>query len=853
MTGATTDTLYIADSANNRVRRVINEQAPPLVSPTERTAYDALGNIASSTDANGNASTNSYDPLGRVVSQINPVSGTSLMTYTAGELTAQQDPQGNVGTYGYDAAGRQVQASNPVTGVVQTAYDAAGNTVAVTTTDRTAGNAAVAIARMGYDALDRAITSTVVTDTANVAGSALTTLTRYDGDGNVAQTVQPQGDTVYNTYDAADRLTNVETDPAPVTKGATNPAKYETYSYDNADNPTTSTDADGRATSSTYDGDGRLAQAVATSSDASGTTTITTTARYDPDGNTLGTTTTTRKPDGSTETHTSAGAYDAGDTPTGATDDGTTTSYGYDAAGQQRSEQSADGTTAATLGYDAEGRVTSVAEGAGGAGPYTTAYTYNPNDQPLTVAQPNGAGAALAYDPNGALTRLALSGPNTGAVTTTLATAYAYSYDAAGRTAGATTISGTDTLAHDGAGHLTSDCGQQPIVRNTGDHCDRWTYDANDNVTSQVNDNGSTQVYTYSQTQPNAVVHATALQATVPVTDRYKNPDTYYGYDGHGDTTAITSPVNGAYTDTAAINTRIQYDALARPVQVTKLAVVNDNAVVPMTVTMGYGADGLRARYTVRMSGTVTLDEQFRYRAAGELAQVSGVTATLTANGAVKVQGAPYIDTYLYGGSGEPLELIRAQSGATARYWDALDGEGSVVAVTGQGGAVADRYTYDSWGEQEGRYAEGVQQQLRYRGYWYDSELGWYWLGMRHYDPEELRYLQPDPSDLDGVHTYAYGNGDPVDELDLAGLFTCPSGRIAHDWGWIRVSLPGSGKALHAACEELDHLLRTHGVAGAWTPSRGPSTSWSATTSTPRSPARTPRRGRWRSPCSCST
>jgi len=462
-----------------------------------------------------------------------------------------------------------------------------------------------------------------------------------------------------------------------------------------------------------------------------------------------------------------------------------------------------------------------VAENAGGAGPYTARYTYNPNDQPLTASYPNGAGTTMAYDPNGALTGLTLAGPSTGIAATTLNTAYAYGYNAAGWTTGTTTISGTDTLAHDGAGRLTSDCGQQPVVRNTADGCYRWTYDGNDNVASQVEDNGATEVYTYSQNQPNALLQTTALQANVPAQDRYKNPDTYYGYDGHGDTTAITSPVNGAYTDTAALNTHLQYDALARPVQVTKLAVVNDNAVVPMTVTTAYGADGLRDRYTVRMSGTVTLDERFQYRAAGELAAVSAVTATLNADGSVKSQGAPSTDTYLYGASGEPLELIRQQGGATNRYWYALDGEGSIVAVTDSAGKVVDRYTYDSWGEQVGRYAEGVQQQLRYRGYWYDSELGWYWLGQRHYDPEELRYLQPDPTDLDGVRTYAYANGDPVDEVDLAGLFTCPSGRIAHDWGWVRVSLPGSGKALHAACEELDHLLRTHGVAGGLDPIAG--------------------------------
>lgn len=113
--------------------------------------------------------------MGCLVAQTDPANSTTLTSYNATGWAATQAPLGNTTGYGCDAAGWQVQTSNPATGTVQITYDAADNTIAVTT-DRTAGNAPVIVDQMGYDALDRAITSTVVTDTANVAGSALTTL-----------------------------------------------------------------------------------------------------------------------------------------------------------------------------------------------------------------------------------------------------------------------------------------------------------------------------------------------------------------------------------------------------------------------------------------------------------------------------------------------------------------------------------------------------------------------------------------------------------------------------------------------------------------------------------------------------
>ena len=159
--------------------------------------------------------------------------------------------------------------------------------------------------------------------------------------------------------------------------------------------------------------------------------------------------------------------------------------------------------------------------------------------------------------------------------------------------------------------------------------------------------------------------------------------------------------------------------------------------------------------------GQPTLDQQFTYRNGmlGQVRLTSGATA--------------YTDTYLYTDAGAPYELLRTNgSGATSRYWYEVDGRGNVVALTDITGKVVDRYAYDSWGELTSNDAtdEMVPQQLRYAGYWYDEKLSWYWLNVRYYDPEIERFLQPDPSEQDGVRTYAYVGDDPIDWSDPSGL-----------------------------------------------------------------------------------
>jgi len=51
-----------------------------------------------------------------------------------------------------------------------------------------------------------------------------------------------------------------------------------------------------------------------------------------------------------------------------------------------------------------------------------------------------------------------------------------------------------------------------------------------------------------------------------------------------------------------------------------------------------------------------------------------------------------------------------------------------------------DAYAYDAWGQPAGAY-ESVAQPFRYAGYWWDNNLGWYWVSVRSYDPSLKRWL----------------------------------------------------------------------------------------------------------------
>ena len=69
----------------------------------------------------------------------------------------------------------------------------------------------------------------------------------------------------------------------------------------------------------------------------------------------------------------------------------------------------------------------------------------------------------------------------------------------------------------------------------------------------------------------------------------------------------------------------------------------------------------------------------------------------------------------------------------------------------------------------------GYLNPIRYRSYYYDSELGFYYLKTRYYDPSVGRFITPDYVDyvdldvVNGLNLYAYCNNNPVMHSDPSG------------------------------------------------------------------------------------
>ena len=75
--------------------------------------------------------------------------------------------------------------------------------------------------------------------------------------------------------------------------------------------------------------------------------------------------------------------------------------------------------------------------------------------------------------------------------------------------------------------------------------------------------------------------------------------------------------------------------------------------------------------------------------------------------------------------------------------WYLYDATGKAAGYEWQGNS----YYYDAWGnvtEVTGDKELAEKNRIRYRGYYYDEESGFYYLKTRYYDPEAKRFLNRD-------------------------------------------------------------------------------------------------------------
>ena len=108
--------------------------------------------------------------------------------------------------------------------------------------------------------------------------------------------------------------------------------------------------------------------------------------------------------------------------------------------------------------------------------------------------------------------------------------------------------------------------------------------------------------------------------------------------------------------------------------------------------------------------------------------------------------------------------------------------QGDVVTIYNESGAKVASYVYDAWGNFTTTYHNGgasltpvIKNPLLYRGYYYDRDLGMYYLQTRYYDSNIGRFLNADSvisgvnGSLKGYNLYAYCFNNPVSLTDGTG------------------------------------------------------------------------------------
>lgn len=433
-------------------------------------SYDTYGQLASTTDPDGNETTDSYtctpagvgcrSNIGWVYASVTPrgnVSGATPANFTTtytyddddeqlsatdpyghathtsyngdGAAHTVQDRDGNVTTYDHNADGELVKVINPDATVTRTGYDDDGNV-----TSQTDGNTHAT--HYTYDPLNRVETATTPATSAEPSG--IETDDTYDPAGNLLTVTQPAtgGDlvTTYG-YDHDNRMTSIS-----YSDGTTPDVSID---YDNAGRRTSMTDGTG-STSYTYNTIGWLTDVT------------------DGAGDHVG--------------------------------------YTYSRDGQAKTIEYPNNETV-TRSYDDADQLASVTDW----NSHETHFTYSPDGQLSTIGYPNGVTETASHSRTDALSEIA----DTTATTTLADDTYGrddndqlnavsgsgsdpeptqgYDYDALNRVDSLTSGGTTGALSYDAADNLTGFSDGTTLG-----------YDAADEATTSTSPSSDVTSYTYS-------------------------------------------------------------------------------------------------------------------------------------------------------------------------------------------------------------------------------------------------------------------------------------------------------------------------------------------------------------------
>ena len=334
-------------------------------------------------------------------------------------------------------------------------------------------------------------------------------------------------------------------------------------------------------------------------------------------------------------------------------------------------------------------------------------------------------------------------------------------------------------------------------------------------MVGSVNNNGNSLIYTYDnlgniatiseKTSTGSVTQKAKytydeLSQLVREDNKYINKTITYQYDVGGN---LLSKKEYAYTTgtLGTVKKTISY-AYGDTNWKDKLTSYNGQAITydeignPLTYRDGMSFTWQNGRQMATLTNGST-SMSFKYDDSGIRTQktVNGTTTQFYLNGSdilTQITGNERFD-FFYDDAGD---LLGFKYGGN-NYYYIRNLQNDIIGILDSAGTQVVSYVYDSWGKLtsisgSAKDTIGVKNPFRYRGYYYDTESGLYYLNSRYYDAEIGRFVNSDATTgIVGEHqthnVYAYCFNNPVNFADSTGyialvddvLILCTLGLIA--------------------------------------------------------------------------
>jgi RHS repeat-associated protein len=179
------------------------------------------------------------------------------------------------------------------------------------------------------------------------------------------------------------------------------------------------------------------------------------------------------------------------------------------------------------------------------------------------------------------------------------------------------------------------------------------------------------------------------------------------------------------------------------------------------------------------------------YRTEKEITEIASnttqtITYTLSGDKVLDESDGTYQIVYAYDYDGTIIRFYYdANSGDSvsgADYFYLRNQQGDITTIIDNGGNIVVKYRYDAYGNILGLVDNSTgdiiskMNPYTYRGYRYDSEIGYYYLNSRYYNPEIGRFISSDKvigqyRNISSSNMYIYASNNPVNLGDEEGEF----------------------------------------------------------------------------------